>query len=265
MLHDGREFSPKELKANFARVDRKLAEWGITQAATINAHFGEVGRNAVPFLVKRGVRFTMDPGVLLGSTWAHAAEGASRDWNPWPYGHHGFNYDVVPGCPELFNAVAHPVGRYKLHEQGMGTSDFLWWKTTFWEESPFNDIDGAAEKGAQILKLGLDGGFFGCLMTHEQRIATLSLSEWEQVLDSIDRLTSRWDKTFASYDHIAEYARCKHRTRLVEARLEGKKLRLRLVGEATLPLSAYVFWDESGEYRIERIPPFDGETEVVVG
>jgi len=185
-------------------VDKKFSCWKIKQAKTVNAHFGEIGINSLPFLKERGIKFTMQPGVPFCYNWAGAAEGKHPEWNPFPYGNHGFNYDIMLKYPEFFNIVAHPLGSHKLKESCAST-DFLWGNTTFWNEAKFNNIEGAAKKAADTIKLGLDSGFFGCLMTHEQRIATLSAKEFEEILKRIDSLLSDRERIFVSYDEIAEY------------------------------------------------------------
>ena len=106
--------------------------------------------------------------------------------------------------PDFFNIVAHSLGSHKLKESCAST-DFLWGNTVFWNESKFNNLKGATEKASKIIKLGLDSGFFGCLMAHEQRIASLSIKEFEEILKRIDDLLSNYEKIFASYDAIAEY------------------------------------------------------------
>ncbi len=95
MHHDGEEFSPEELKENFARVDKKFGHWEIKQAKTVNVHFGEIGVKSLPFLKERGIKFTMQPGVPFGYNWAGAVEDKHPEWNPKPYGSHGFNYDEI--------------------------------------------------------------------------------------------------------------------------------------------------------------------------
>jgi len=265
MLHDGREFFTAQLKENFARVDERFGRWGIRLAETINAHFAEIGVNSLPFLRERGVRFTMQPGVPFGCTWEGASQGRCPGWDPKPYGDHGFNYDFMPDHPEFFNAVAHPLGSHKL-QGSIAPTDFLWGNTVFWNESEFNDIRGAAEKGARVIRLGLDGGFFGCLMTHEQRIATLSLGEFEEVLRRIEGLLSDRERFFAPYDEVAEYLYNHGRTKLVGARLEGGRMICRLRGKSEVPLKVSVFREEGEDVAEEffEVPQFCGEVEHIL-
>jgi hypothetical protein len=265
MLHNGKEFSVRQLEENFARVDRKFQSWGIKQAKTVNAHFCETGAKAAPFLKERGIKFSMQNGVPFGYNWAGAAQGKHPTWDPKPYGNHGFQYDAMLNHPDIFNVVAHPIGSHKLGES-IESTDFLWGNTTFWDESGSNNIEGAAEKGAGIIKLGLSSGFFGCLMTHEQRIATLSADEFQQTLRRIDASLSDWEKIFASYDEIAEYLYNHSQSRLKEVRIESKRISCRLSGESAIPLKLFIFREEKDEISREfhTISPFSREVEVVL-
>jgi len=263
MHHNGEEFSQEELKENFNRVDKKFQDWKIKQSKTINAHFGEIGVNSLPFLKERGIKFTMQPGIPFGYNWAGAAEGKHPEWNPFPYGNHGFNYDEMLKYPEFFNVVAHPLGSHKLRES-IESCDFLWGNTTFWNESKFNNIKGAAEKASKIIKLGLDSGFFGCLMAHEQRIATLSAKEFEEILKRIDDSLSDREKVFASYDAIAEYIYNHRQTKLEEVRIKGNKISCQLTGKSDIPLKLSIFREEKDKIirSFFNLSPFSGEVEV---
>ena len=265
MLHNGDQFSEAELRKNFARVDEKFRRWGIRQAKAVNAHFCETGTNAVPFLREQGVKFSMQPGVPFGYNWAGAAEGKHPRWDPKPYGDHGFHYDAMLNHPEIFDVVAHPLGSHKL-KGSIVSNDFLWGNTTFWEESEFNNIEGAAKKGAGIIKLGLSSGFFGCLMAHEQRIATLSVNEFEETLRRIDSSLSDREKIFASYDEIAEYLYNHSQSKLMGVKLERGKISCRLSGQSTVPLKLSVFREEKDQTirEFHNFPPFSGEIEVVL-
>ena len=103
--------------------------------------------------------------------------------------------------------------------------------------------------------------FFGCLFTHEQRIACLTVTEWEKVLADVDRATARWERIFKSYDAIAAYAKSRYDSRLIGADFDAKsgRMRLRMTGKATVPLSVYVFAKGDLTHRYQEIPAFQGE------
>ena len=258
MLPDGKEFSLADLRRNFARVDRKFQKWGIRPSRTVNAHFGQMGLRALPFLKERGQVYTMNP-IRLGKTWT---DKEARDWKPGPYGYSGYNLDYLPEAPDFFNVCSGM--RTDAQDYLTPSFDFLYSCTPFWEENSHNDLRKAALRGAAQIKEGLDSGFFGCLMAHEQRIAALSEEEWEEILKDIDNLTSKYEKIFQSYDYIAEYAKSRASTRIVEASYNSSgKIKLKLAGKATLPLKIYLF-NEDCQREIKEIPPFTGEKEVVL-
>ena len=255
------EYSPDQLDRSFIKLDRQFANWGIKPSETVNSHYENPGVNALPFLKERGQRF-----MMFGSRFGkHYSDPEAYNWSPKPYGHPGFTFDYMPNYPDFFNVEAHP---YKVSPEGKITDadiDFLWGNTVFNNENSFNDLETSAQKAVRGIKLGLDSGFFGCLMAHEQRIAALSISEWEEILKNIDRLTSGYKKIFKSYDYIAEYAKSKYDTKITKANYGSLgKITLKLTGKSTLPLKIYLFSDESCEYEFKKIPEFEGEKEVIL-
>ena len=114
--------------------------------------------------------------------------------------------------------------------------DILYGNTVFGKEGTATHVEAAARKGVKGISLGLDGLFFGCLFTHEQRIASLRVDEWEAILRSIDRRTAKYPRIFKSYDYIAEYAKSRYDTKITEATL---RFRLpRDTAEAERPVHA---------------------------
>jgi len=254
------EFSDAELRQAFAKLDGQFAAWGIRPSRTVNSHFFNPGLNSLPFLKQRGETFLMFAG-RFGRSYSDPAAYA---WNPKPYGDPGFTIDYMPDDPAFFNVEAHP---YVVAPDGRISDadiDFLWGNTTFGKESSTNDLGAAVRKGVREIRLGLDALFFGCLFTHEQRIARLTVTQWEKALADIDRATSRWDRIFKSYDTIAAYAKGRYDTKLTEASREPRtgRIRIRVAGASSLPLSVYVFAREDLEYRFQEIPAFRGERSV---
>lgn len=254
------EFSTAELEQAFARLDGQFASWGIKPSRTVNSHFFNPGINSLPFLKQRGETFLMFAG-RFGKGYSDPAAYA---WNPKPYGDPGFTCDYMPDDADFFNVEAHP---YVVKPDGRISDadiDCLWGNTTFGKEHPTNDLEAAAKKGANEIRLGLDALFFGCLFTHEQRIAVLTVSEWEKVLADIDKLTSRFDRIFVSYDAVSEYAKNRYDTKITQASHDPASGRVRVstTGKAALPLSLYLFAGEGLEYRVEQIPAFQGEQTV---
>jgi hypothetical protein len=254
------EFSANELRQAFARLDGQFAGWGIKPSRTVNSHFFNPGLNSLPFLKERGETFLMFAG-RFGRSYS---DPTAYTWNPRPYGDPGFTMDYMPDDPAFFNVEAHP---YEVKPDGRISDadiDFFWGNTTFGKESRTNELGAAARKGANGIRLGLDALFFGCLFTHEQRIARLTVAEWEKALADIDRATSRWDRIFKSYDAIAAYAKSRYDTKLTEACWDRRtgRIRIRVAGASAVPLSLYVFAKGDLEYRLREIPAFRGEASV---
>jgi hypothetical protein len=254
------EFSEAELRRAFAKLDGQFAAWGVTPSRTVNSHFFNPGVNSLPFLKQRGETFLMFAGKFGRSY----SDPTAYTWNPKPYGDPGFTIDYMPDDPAFFSVEAHP---YTVAPDGRISDadiDILWGNTTFGKESPRNNLSGAARKGVWEIRLGLDALFFGCLFTHEQRIARVTVAEWEEVLSEIDRATSKWDRIFKSYDTIAAYAKSRYDTKLTEAnwKPETGRIRIRVAGESTVPLSLYVFARDGLEYRFKEIPTFRGQRSV---
>jgi hypothetical protein len=255
------EFSTDDLRQRFDKLDRQFATWGIKPSRTLNCHCFSPGVNALPFLKERGETFMM----FAGRFGVDYYDPAAYTWNPKPYGDPGFTCDYMPDYPDFFNVEAHPyqVRAGKINDADI---DILGGNTTFNKETVTNRLSAAAHRGAEEISLGLDSLFFGCLFTHEQRVAALTVGEWNQVLDEIDRLTRNRNKIFKSYDYISEYAKSRYDTKIIEADFDPKlrMVRLRVAGKSTLPLKVYVFSGEDLGYQFRELPVFRGEQSVVL-
>ena len=258
---------------NFRRVDEIFRKWGVPQARTVNAHYGEWGKNAIPHLRARGQTY-----VMCWRLPDELAKGVHQDWRPKPYGHFGCISDELPGHPEIYlvTSTPHrpadniylPDGRSFLvsRDAYKDDVDHLWRHTTFRRESPENDIEGAARSGARQMRIGLDSLCFGCIHTHEQRLAELSLDELDRMLTRIDDLTAAYPKRFRSFDQIARYAKNRASVTLASAELRAGRIQLRCRGHSEIPLLLYLFEDE-GEgvsYELAEIPAVNGECTVSI-
>jgi len=250
MRHDGAEYSEKELRDNFARVDEKFASWRVIPSRTLNCHFYEAGVNAVPFFRERGWSYMMTE-IRFGQGY-RAPE--ARAWLPKPYGHFGYILDEMPEYPEFYDVVSH----YNPSAGLAGGVDFLGGKTVFWREAMQNNLPAATEHGAAMVTRGLDNLTFGVLMTHEQRIASLGLDEWRAVLHGIMRELEGQEKIFAPYDEISEYAQARHGLDVARAtfRQGDGALECALAGEVDRELLLHVFTEEEGEVvrTFHRLP-----------
>jgi hypothetical protein len=252
------------LAGNFRRVDEKFRRWGIRLSRFSNAHFGEVGLNALPYLRERGIEFS---GALLpfGVAW-FAEDPAAKDLQLAPYGRSGFVFDGMPGYPEFFGVNALIMPR-QMTGVPMVASEFLWNNTIFWDESPENKLQAAADQALAQMRLGLDSLFFGELYTHEQRIAVLSMRELDEILTRIDHGLRKHTYIHRSYEYIAEYARCQVGSRLTNVSVDaGGQMTCDLAGRATMTTSLYLFTETDGtlQQRFVDVPPFEGSVRVTL-
>jgi hypothetical protein len=255
------EYDPARLRQYFAKLDKQFAGWGIKPSKTVNSHCFNAGLNALPFLKERGETFMMFAGKFGKDYY----DSAAYLWNPRPYGHPGFTFDYMPDHPEFFNVEAHPYCVSAGGKISDADIDVLHGNTVFGKEGTATHVEAAARKGVEGIILGLDGLFFGCLFTHEQRVASLRVDEWEAILRKIDKETAKYPRIFKSYDYIAEYAKSRYDTKITEARYDPAchDIRLKVAGKSTLPLKVYLFGEDGPEYRFKELPAFAGAREVV--
>jgi hypothetical protein len=256
---------PDEVVAeNFRRYDETFKAWGIEPSRMLNAHFGEIGVNALPYLTERGIEF-LDLARLYGQAWFEP-EATRRAWeDPAPYHNIGFTFDTQPGAPNFFVATAR-VKPHRMTGAPLVAVDFLWGHTIFWDEYPEgNNLAGASKQALAQMRLGLNSLFYGELMTHEQRIAVLSMGELDQALSLIDRGLAKHSYVHRSYEYIAEYARSKVNSHLAAVNVDaGGQVTCDLVGRTTLTTSVYLFTETDGiiQQSFVDVPVFDGSARV---
>ncbi len=273
------EDPPERARQKFARLDAIWAKRGIRPARSVNSHWHNPAPSALPFLKERGQTFLMS-GSLFGIS---LMDSEAYEWRMGPYGATGssrwgragcvLDYPPIPpGVPGVatgdFLCVESSWGRRGTREHRVeDPGDFLCTESVSDPGSGRrrNNIEVAAQRLAQRLRVGLDSMFFGLLMTHEQHLSVLTEPELEALLSEADRLTSSYEKEFVGHDHVAEYAQAKLESHLAEGNVDGAgRVSLKLTGRAMVPLRLYVFRDE-GERRLHRyqeVPVFDGEAEV---
>jgi hypothetical protein len=249
---------------NFRRYDEQFKAWSIQPSRSLNAHFGEIGLNALPYLRERGVEF-LATTIPYGQAWFEP-EATRRPWtDPAPYHNIGFVFDTQPGAPEFFVAIARLKPR-QMTGAPLVAVDFLWGHTIFWDEHPAgNHLEGAADQALAQMRQGLDSLFYGELMTHEQRIAVLSMRELDECLTLIDRGLAKHRYTHRSYEYIGEYARCHANSRLAAVAVDaGGAVTCDLAGRTTLTTSLYLFTERDGQIhqRFVDVPPFAGSARV---
>jgi hypothetical protein len=131
-------------------------------------------------------------------------------------------------------------------------------------ESPQTDVEKAAQQAAAQLRHGLGNGFYGELLTHEQKFSVLNLAQWERILARAMELTSRDEKIFCHHEQIGEYLRAREGVRIAAASSFTGSGRVTLVGAASQALRLSVFEDvgEGVERRYLEVPAFAGQVTV---
>jgi hypothetical protein len=188
----------------------------------------------------------------------------SYSWEPYPYGHQGFNYGPMDPDHRFWNAIAHHLGGYKTPDTGMGVGEFLGGCTLFNNENEGTDVAQAVKRGADAVKLGISSGFFGTLMTHEQRVAAIQPEDWRAIFEGIRRELAGWRILYRGYDEISRYCKDKARTRIAaaECELSSGQCKVELEGRVEHGLYYHIYREEAGGISGESVPvpPFEGRT-----
>jgi hypothetical protein len=257
LRHDGREYTISQMAKHFLELDRFFDRVEINPSHTVNAHYDEIGLNALPFLAARKQLFTMN-FIPAGVLW----DSDTRSWEPYPYGNQGFNYGPLSPDLRFWNTASHYLGGYKTSDTHMMEGEFLQGNTPFQQENDLVDIEGAARKALRAIKVGISSGFFGTLMCHEQRIAAMSSDDLRRILGLIADGLSGWFVIYRSYDEIAQYTKDKARTWIKEARFDEEvdNLIVTLEGVCEVGISCFVFKDHDDHciYDLVDTPPFTG-------
>lgn len=246
-----------QLRRNFKFFDQCFSNWEIKPSRFLIAHFGEVGKNALSFLLERGITYygAINP---FGLPW-FSDDRYHKKWKPNPYGQRGFVIDNMPGHPEFFAIKSQLEPRDYTHEPRVD-ADALWGNTIFWNENKTNDIETAAQQAARQIKMGLSSLFFGCFYTHEQRIAVLSKEELGSLLSELHNLLAKYEIYNISIESIADYAQCRHHSRISIINLteNGDHIKCSMRGRTWMTTFLQVFTNtDSGiNQSFVDVPPF---------
>jgi len=244
------ECSPEKLKQNFALHDAFWSKVDARPGTTLRLHWGEYGVQALPFLKERGYCFFC-PALQSG---LHKADMCMLH-GFWPYNLQTCYYDYLPDDDDFF-AFAAMAARHQ--------EDFLTGSTVYLRESEHNDVERAARSAARSIQLGLRGGFYAEVVTHEQKFDALSMEEWEQILDRLDELTARTEMQPTGHDEIGAYLQGKDGVWIAAATVDGDRVRGVMAGVTRAPLQVSVFRDEGDavEREYEALDAFEGQAEI---
>ena len=247
------DYSEEQVRRLFQQEDEFYRWLGVNPCHTAVCHYGDMGVRSLPYLKQRRRTFIRTPthvGVRRADQCLTDAGGGY-----WPYDSTARFYDYLPDDNDFYI-----FGCFNVRH----LADFLTGATLSLRESPFNDIEKAAERAASQLRNGLGDGFFADVLTHEQKLGVLTLQEWDRILARTAEKTSRFEKIFSQHDDIAAYLKSKDGTWL--ARIEGLNggVRCALSGRAERPLRLSLFVDVDGgaERRYVDVLAFEGQIEV---
>ncbi len=244
----GRDLDDATIARNFERMDAAFARAGIRHSRVINAHFGEIGwRAARPFL-DRGCDLPCNNSVL-GQLY-----GDQPPWRPKPYGargpngRHGLTIDRLPQFPGLTLIAFSSSHVGKTHM----VFDVLSGHTPFLGESSAPKMREAADRGISNATLGLDALAWGVIMTHEERIDSISLADWTRCVDWIVAGLDGLDYEPAGREEVSIVVKRLFDSALVHAHLTDDGLRCELCGQTDGP-SPLTIWDNEGETCVRRV------------
>ncbi|MCK9265656.1 hypothetical protein M0P98_02045 [bacterium] len=258
LKHNGEEFTNEELKRNFERVDTKFKKWGINYSQTVNVHYAEIGINSLPFLKERGHKYLMT-SIRVGKSYF---DPDARSWKLSPYANRDYCFGYIPEDNHFFNVLSTSKGKNYL----VPHTDMLYGCTTLHKESPYTNVEKSIDKAFNRIKQGIDRGFFGCIATHEQRIAQVNPQDWELIIKGISDKLRSIPHIMASYDHISRYAENRLFSNISQASYNesNRELTITLKGKSCMEQKVYLF-TQNGEDIVEKsvdIPEFEGSLEL---
>ncbi len=257
----GLQLPEATLRRNFRRMDEAFTRAGIGHSRVLNAHFGEVGWNAVPLFLERGVDMPCN-NCALGQLYSNQPV-----WRPRPYGIRGVSGRhgmIVDHCPHSsgMTFISMSVG----HMGAAAGTDILRGRVPFLGEADVPKLRDAAEAGIYNIKIGLDGLGFGLLFTHEERINVISLDDWERIVTSVIDGIAGWDFQCEGREQVSVICKRLLDSSLVRAELTDQGLHCALCGHTDGP-SPLTLWDNDGDRCVRRVidvDPIDGYTELLI-
>ncbi len=269
-----RPFNDRAMEANYRDAERFLARHGIPHAKSINIHYEEMGRNAIPYLRKLGVEFVV--------SWTPFDLPSYRQdlFHAAPYLKHrsAGHWAIRPSSGSAGHLVYNPRAVMDWLDQERRFFDsyvdpidikYDWLRKC--ELAPYTgtfEDAGMVQDGVAMLRREIDSMFPAYYFTHEvnvnrygtERFAALVRGVWDKIADLHPEPVS--------YDDLNRYARAQFTSRMERAEYDAARNRItmRLIGSADVVTR---FWIYTGEgetvsQRMESAPPFAGATEVRV-
>jgi hypothetical protein len=258
----GAELDEATVEHNFHRMDTAFAAAGLRHSRVLNAHFGEIGYRAVSRFLARGVdmpcNFSM-VGQLYGN---------QPVWRPRPYAVRGLNARhalAIDRCPRHPGMTFISISAAHMGRSHM-TSDILSGNVPFLGEADHVQREAAAERAIANVRLGLDALAFGVIMTHEERIDAISLTDWEWIVDTTMQGVTGWDWVGAGREQVSVICKRLFDSALVGADFTNGTLHCGLSGRTDGP-SPLTIWRNEGDAcrrTCVDVAGFDGFCEINV-
>ena len=199
-----RTLTTQDLDERFARWDYYQKKWNIVTSPWIHPHFGEIGLAALPYFRARGAEFITHT-LPFDASWFEVPTVKAPVPPQPPYGHNGYFVSFPPECPDIMAVQCVLQKKTRESTEFEVKADYLWNNTVFWDEAPDTRLSEAAHTISEQVRRGIDSGFFGMTLTHEQRIACLKMGEWEELWQEAGRLLARYPLEFRRPCDILAY------------------------------------------------------------
>jgi hypothetical protein len=234
------ELDRDRLGENFSFEDAWWKAVGCRPSRTNRFHWGEYGLDALPYLKERG-RVFFSPILQMGLQ----KGDMNMEEGYWPYNLQTCYYDFLPDDSDFFGFASFPA----RHQE-----DFLTGCTAYLKESDRSDVEKAARSAAERIRSGLRAGFHGELTTHEQKLDTLSLTEWDEILKRTAQYTGSLEMRYANHDEIASYLRAKRGVCLEDVSVRDGRIVCEMRGHSDRQLELSVFENADDGFVRSFIP-----------
>ncbi len=192
-------YGKKEVATRYDRMRKFYARNKLRIPKVLQCHWGEIGMQESKQMIKLGMKY------ILGYFVPDDAKHSCLDWKPKPYGRVDLFYDYSPHDPEFICFDCTIRGPHL---------DFLESLTVYAGHSDKNEIEAIIKRGTEQIIWGLSNGFFGHLVTHEQKISVIEDQDWEGILRAIKRNIEKFNPKFVLHEQIAAYIESRMCSRL---------------------------------------------------
>jgi hypothetical protein len=206
----------EESEESLGYIDNFWERLNTKDGKTVRYHLGEMSKNVLPGLKKRGKMFLCphhQTGLLKSEM--------SRDEGFWPYNSVDTYYDFLPDDPYFYIFMS---------STERNDADFLTGCTPLLAEKRHVDIDKAVKRAQNQMRHGLKAGFYSEIITHEQKFDALGTTEWWEILKLAETAVAQYGMIKTDHDYIGRYLKIKDTT--VIKHCEYKEGRIGLIIEA---------------------------------